>query len=258
MGGKFGIFAFAALILAACGVEALAPKEDVDFAKQYFALFQTGDYDAITAKIDPKLRDAKLRPTLEKMAGFFPQGTPIKVTLIEWNSTTPANGPRTEAFKFYYEFTYQKLLASVIFEKHGDERVVTGVYVEPAPTAAASPLSFDHLTAIKIAFLALMGIIPLFILVTLAICIRTKMSNWKWLWCFLILFGLVAFSLDWANDEVVVKPIAVLLFGAALNDTSLGASGASVSVSIPLGAILFLILRRRWRRRAVENTLQQF
>jgi hypothetical protein len=37
-----------------------------------------------------------------------------------------------------------------------------------------------------------------------------------------------------------------------------GGEGASLSLSVPLGAILFLVSRRRWRRQAVQDSVRPF
>ena len=243
------------LALAACDLEKLAAKDDVDFAKHYISLFQARDFDAIEAGLDPKLKDGALRTNLESIADYFPAEAPTKIELILFNSKSSlTGGPVTQSFRFLYHFPKQPIYMEIVFEKRGESRVVMGVHVLPPPQGQTGLLSLSDLTPVKILFLTLAIANPLFILVVLGLCITTKTLKRKWLWAIFILIGFIGVTLDWSSGEITIQPLSFMVFGAAMN----GGEGASLSLSVPLGAILFLVHRRRWRRQAVQDTVQPF
>ncbi len=257
---QFWVFLFLFAGLAACddsAVDTLAPKDDLEFAKKYVALLPARDFEAIEVKLDLKLKGPDLRATLEKIAAFFPKGSPIKVETVTWNSNL-ANSVTTETFQFQYQYPGQWLLATVVFEKHDTTIVVTGIYVAPLKQSveASSSLSLADMTVEKYVFLILAVAIPLFILFTIVVCIRTRMSRWKWLWIAFMLVGVVQITISWATGDVTIQPLSVVLLGVGLFSSA--TSGAALTISVPLGAILFLVMRGRWRRKSRRETLDQF
>ena len=68
-----------------------APAADVEFAKQYLALFATRSYPAMEMGLDPAFKDPQIRPKLMQMASLFPPGEPTSVTLIA-STTSRAAG----------------------------------------------------------------------------------------------------------------------------------------------------------------------
>jgi hypothetical protein len=239
-------FCLVVLALAACDLEKFAPKEELDFAKHYIGLFQARDFDAIEAGLDPKLKTGALLTSLQSLADYFPAEAPTKVELIHFDFISSASGT-TESFQFLYHFPKQPLQVAISFEKHDQSRLVSDIQV--APATPGSDFSLSNLTPIKIVFLVLAMAIPLFILVMLGLCISTPMLKGKWLWAIFILIGLIGITLDWTSSEITIQPLSVLLFGAAMDS----GERASLSISLPLGAILFLIYRRRWRRQAAQD-----
>jgi hypothetical protein len=83
----------------------------------------------------------------------------------------------------------------------------------------------------------------IFTLVVLVVCIRTKMKRRKWLWILFILFGFGKLSVNWATGQWGVMVLAAQLFSASGTAAFFGPW--IVSVSLPVGAVLFLINRRR-------------
>ncbi len=51
-------------------------EEEINFAKQYLAWFQSRHFDAIEDKINPKLINEQLRGKLEQIATLFPKVKP--------------------------------------------------------------------------------------------------------------------------------------------------------------------------------------
>lgn len=85
--------------------------------------------------------------------------------------------------------------------------------------------------------------VPAFILVALVVCILSRIRR-KWLWISFILLGFMQFRFDWTSGQFEVQPISFALFGASAFRQSPYAPWV-LGFAIPLGAIVFLIFRRR-------------
>ena len=85
--------------------------------------------------------------------------------------------------------------------------------------------------------------VPAFILVALVVCIRSRIRR-KWLWIIFILLGFVQFRFDWATGHFEIQPISFALFGASAFRPSPYAPWI-LGFAIPVGAIIFLVSRRR-------------
>jgi hypothetical protein len=91
--------------------------------------------------------------------------------------------------------------------------------------------------------LALAVALPIFCIYTLVVCARTRLMGRKWPWIIFILFGVGKFSLNWTSGAWGFAPLSFLLLGAGV--TAEPYMPWVVSVSLPLGALLFLSRRRR-------------
>jgi len=247
---------FAVLLLVGCDQKAAyekgLPYEDVEFAKTYLALFQARDFDAIEAKLDGRLKDAQLRGKLQQMAAAFPAGTPTNVQTIGVNTliSTKANGTTVTQVKtsVQYQFGDKWLLGTVLTEKTGGHVVVTGVNVQPLSDSLEkiNQFTFFGKGVTQYAVLSLAILSFLVIVIALILIVRTPIPKRKWLWFVFALFGVVQLTVNWTDGGLNINPFALEMFGAAAGSGGPYAP-VLVSASIPLGAVIFLLRRRKWR-----------
>ena len=110
-------------------------------------------------------------------------------------------------------------------------------------------------------FLALLIAVPIFILATIATIIRNKHMTKKWFWGIFSAFGLWGLNLNWFTGKISTKFITVTsnaegiaswnfklisfqLLGASFGKAS-QYSPYVISIGLPLGAILYWILKHR-------------
>lgn len=238
------------LVLFGCDQKAwfekFMPKEDVEFSKNYLALFQEHDFDAIEAKIDPTLKGTQLRPKLERIASVFPPGKPSDIQTV--GAQTFSNPDTTRvSLTFQYAYPGKWLLANVVLQKKEGEVVVAGITVRPLRDSLENinRFSFDGKGITHYAVFALAIAIPLAIVLVTILCIKTPIPKRKWLWVIFVLAGFVEVTLNWTDGNLTVKPISFLLFGAGFSKAS-PYGPLLLSVSIPIGAIVFLFKRKKW------------
>jgi len=237
------------LLLGGCSPQDLIDKmsspEHVAAARAYVDQLRSRDFGAISRDLDPSIRGAGAAATLQRMAGLFPPGEPRSVKLVGVQSHLNSdNAVRNMTFE--YEIGDRWLLANVALKDEGATRTIVGFNVYPR----AQSLEVEHRFTLAgkgpmhYAVLAAAIAVVLLTIYALVLCLRTAMARRKWLWLLFIAIGIGQVNLDWTTGEWTVQPAAILLLGAGAFAAPYGPW--TISVALPLGALVFLL----WRRRA--------
>ena len=247
---KILIGLLAVLAVSGCNQKAwfekLMPKEDVEFAKDYIALYQARDFESIEATIDPGLKNAELRPNLEQIAAIFPEGTPKDIQTVGFQSFRNADTCRVN-LTLQYEYPEKWLLVNVVFQKNGSDITVMGMNTNPLRDSLQNINRFTW-KGKGVRHFVIFGyavIMPLFMLYALVLCIRTPIPKRKWLWVIFILLGFGQIALNWTDGNLNITPISFQILGAGFG--KLSPYGPWLfSVSFPIGAVVFLLRRKKW------------
>jgi hypothetical protein len=229
-------------------LDRLAPDEEVEFARAYLDHLRAGRWDEIERPLAPALLGAETLSKLEEISGCFPRGEPRSVELI---GASVAKGPDWSStnLSFQYEFDDAWVAASVALKRQGGgPLVVAGVNVNRLPAS----LQRIHAFTLRgkgvghFLFLLLALLVVAVVITTLAVCVRAGDVRRKVAWAAFILSGVTAVSLNWTTGDVAFVPLTVNVPGVRAASAGPYAPWF-VSVSFPLGAVLFLATRLRRR-----------
>ena len=248
------------LALTACDQDAMFDEviqkfsaghdDEIAFAKDYIAKFPAHNFDGIDASLDPSLKNDQLHGTLKTMASFFPVGPATDIKLIGFNVSTfeDANGTRSQTdILFQYQFPDRWIVAEVVVKKTEKGFMVLGVHVSPLRDSLKNIHAFTMAgkPAANYAMLAATVVVPLFTLAVLVLCIRTPIPKRKWLWVVFILLGcFVTLKMNWTTGDTEFQLLSFQLLGASWMKSS-PYNPNVLSVSFPLGAIVFLMRRKK-------------
>lgn len=243
-------FALLSLFMPACSYdeisESFIPKEESSFAKDYLARLRAQEYDYVKSMLSPEIASQVNDELLEKMANHFRPGEPKSVKIIG-SHVNIHNGQWRGNFTFEYEFESGWNLANTALKKVGNGYEVIGLNVYQTAASQkeinAFNLSSKSVTQYSVFILAIA--VPIFILCTLIVCIRTPIPRKKWLWIVFILFGIGAIQVNWTNGAYGFQLISFQLFGASAISAGPGAPYV-LSVSVPLGALIFWLKRKKF------------
>ena len=245
------------LLLAGCSQSALLQKfaspEDQALAKNCFELLQQHRFDELEKAMDPSLQGPELHNALVKMASVVPTEEPTSITLIGAHrriSTESSGGDVT----FEYGFSGKWLLVGAAMKQQGGRTTIVGFHVTPQSAAYEEQNKFTLAgkSPVQHAVLALVVILPLFTLYTLVVCIRTKFAGRKWPWILFILFGVGKFAVNWTTGECDLSQAYIQLFSASA--AAMPPGPWILSISFPLGAVLFLIRRKKLMAPAAKTS----
>ena len=259
---RFFPMALAVFVLLGCTdqkawIQKFAPKEDDQFTRQFIDYVRDGRYDEAKAMLDSAVT-AKAGPNGLNQLHDTLQGNPVAMELLGANTTffQPLNGkPATRQSDLTYQLHFRDawVVMAFVVESNGSDRHIKGINFQPIPASLEyiNRFTIENKTPIHLVFLVACIAIPLFIIVTVVICLFSRVRL-RWLWAIFILIGFTQFQLNWSTGQAGFQPISFVLLGASFFRAGVYAP-IVFGFGIPVGAILFLALRR-WLLRKDESS----
>ena len=239
------------IVLTGCNqsnqMERKAPKEVAE-AKVYFNLLRTGHSAEVEDAFDPEMKDADFRSQFDEMVATIPTQDPARVTTIWVN---PEYGKGVLDYHIILEYTYptERLLFNVVLANEGGGSSLLGIHIRVIPESVMKTYDFRFDKGFRqYVVLAFAIILPLFSFYALTVCLRSKIGLHKWLWAIFILLGFGKFSVNWATGKFDFHLLAIQVLSAGAFAERY--SPWVISISLPLGAILFLTLHEHFARSA--------
>lgn len=236
-------------------MKAMTPAEDEQAARTYLKLLQDNKFEEVEKDLDPGIKTPNSRDLLKKMAALIPAEAPRSVKVVGSNAFR-SQGLYKSNITFEYQFPNKWLLANVAIQKKGSVSTIVGLHVNPIPDSLENLNRFKlpGKNVVQYGVLALVALVPLFTLYVLVLCIRTEIPKRKWLWIIFILLSVGKFTVNWTTGQWNFMPLAVQLFGGGAFAPLYGAW--ILSVSLPLGAFLFLLRRKGFSKVGRAETRQ--
>jgi len=162
-----------------------------------------------------------------------------------FTNTSPQGTIRTTNLSYQIHFADSWAAGNVAVGHPAGAMSVLGSHFQPIADSleTLNRFTFTGKSIIHYLVFAACIAVPAFILVALVVCIRSRIRR-KWLWIIFILLGFVQFRFDWATGHFEIQPISFALFGASAFRPSPYAPWI-LGFAIPVGAIIFLVSRRR-------------
>ena len=247
---RWGWVVVLAVVVAGCDLQRLMsevePEEESAFAKAVLEDLRTQDFDSIEAVFDPSQISADFRSQLAYVSGLFPEGEPLgapDTVGVQWHRF----GDQAQyILRYEYEFPDAWVVGTVMLKRDASGVTVTGLFLDPREVSMGElhAFSFEGKGLGQVLFLALVVAVPLFILYALVRVFRTPgLGKRKYLWAAFVLVGLVQVTLNWTTGDININPLSFQLLGAGFMSNGPYAPWV-FAVSLPVGAILFLIKHR--------------
>jgi hypothetical protein len=241
-----------AFVLAGCvdqkaWIQKFLPKDDDAFARRFIESVRNKRYDEAKTMLAREIHGGA-DVELQKMQGVVDHGAPQSLETIGCvtHYFSPVAGQPTKQVELTYQIHFSDAwaLAEIIIRSSNQGRYVAGAHFNALPTSLEflNRFSLENKTPIHLLFLVACIGVPLLIIATLVVCLFSRVRR-RWLWVIFILFGFTQFQLNWTTGQTGFQPISFLVLGASFFRAGLYAP-IVFSFGIPVGAILFLLLRR--------------
>jgi len=239
-------------LAAACAAR-LDPGQDAA-TRAVFDQLKRRDFAAIEARLQPRLRTAVTDARLQAQAALIPDAPPLAVKTIDVEVRAAPGGRLTSVTREYLYPDRLLVVSTGLREQAGQPVQIAGFNVQPFSRAALAVgrFSLAGKSSTQYFMLGLAVLIPLLLVFALAVLAADKTARWKWLWTLFILIGFMRLSVNWASGAFLFEPLGVLLLGASVSRGALDVSPWIVSISLPLGALVYL--GRVWFAPVVDET----
>lgn len=260
---KFGILYFIlffSLLFQSCTndlsyVEKMVPKEYDTFARKNINYFLHNKFDSIYYSIVPSGRNSSAISLLKNLRSLIPDSEVQQIKIVHFdnffkkilslhNSNSKNNIPNKILLQYELKINKKFFLITLILNKAKKPQIAS-FYIKPLPKSVEElyKVSFSNGTIINYIFICLAIIIIGIILYSLYLIVKTKMKR-KWLWFLFSFLGFIKISSLWGTSYIKINPFTITFLGVSFIKTNL-LTPYVLSISIPIGAIIFLIRRKK-------------
>lgn len=229
----------------------LVPKQEALFAQDYLQNLKDRNFDYTANYFSDTLKqelegqtESEVTATLEASADAFPAGK-LRSTELMGSEVNSINGVWYANFLFEYQSDQGWATAEIYIHRKEGSLLVDGFQIFPqvASLRERNAFKFWGQSPFHYLVLAAFCLVPMFIIFSLIVCIRTPIRKLKWLWILFILLGVSPITLSWATGFWEWSLLRVQLLGIVF---SAGGeyNSTAFSVGIPLGAIAFWYKRK--------------
>ena len=202
------------------------------------------------ARLDPKYLGPGIDGKLHELATAFPGGQPDSVKIVGAYTSyfSKLGSPQQGAvFNLTYEYQFRDgwVVANVVLERQHDQLVIEGLHAKRMADSLETRNAFTLKGKSTVHWLMLVLVTTdvLLCLCAFVLCLRTPIARRKWLWALFTLLGVTTLRFDWSSGHFAFQPLSVqLLSGSAMAQPY---GPWVLGLSIPLGAIWFLVMRHR-------------
>ncbi len=240
--------------------EAQAGEQITQDALQMLEYLSSGDQEGISSLVTQQVRDGLSADVISKMREYF-KGTiqNASISEITTGSLTGQNGEQVEARSAVVTVTttldeYHVNVVQVNID--GDWLFYRFNTVNASDYAATLPVKNDQSETMQGIMIALTVVFYAVIAWAIVACVKAKIKL-KWLW--IILIGLLCICLTVAgNGQAVNAGISFSIYIGTMSNALLYANGGyQLNFLIPVGAVLFLALKKKLEKNYRERQLME-
>jgi len=226
-------------------IQTLIPKDEDACARRFIEAVRAGDYPTVKQIGDfSKSNSDETARGLRDFHELLAREIPISVETVGFNAIYNQSGAgdgHKTTLLYQIKFPSGWLACDVCLDRKPNSLRVVGTHFNPLPNSleAINRFSLKGKTPGQYAFLAACIAIPIYILLTLIVCIRSQAPR-KWAWLLFILFGIVQVHLDWTSGRMGLDPFSFLLLGASAFRPGMSSFPWILSCGFPLGATVYL------------------
>lgn len=226
----------------------LVPLEQDRQAKSFLESVRDGRIQEARQMLHSSIDQADTSKGLETLRALFTQSKWVEAENIgyvkNWSNGMGQQSQTTIRLDYQIQLEKHWLAGTIVLLDEPTSRKIISARFNPitASLETINALTLSGKGPFHYLILPLAALVPIFCLITLVLCIRTRLRR-KWLWILFIVLPVGKLSLNWSTGELGYQLLAFQLFGASLMKSGLYAPWL-MGVSFPLGAVIFLLNRK--------------
>jgi hypothetical protein len=232
------------LALVGCAGAGLTASQDAEL-RGVFTQVRLGRIAEAEARFDPRFSRPQLAQTLTGLASVVPKSPPTSVRLLASSHIETHLG---QAYLATYEYGYPDrylIVRTGIFRPPVGQPVVNTFYIDVTPMNAvrANAFTLTGKSPRQYGFLALAALSPLIVVIALISLAASLRVRGKVFWMAGMVIGLGALTMNWTTGAIGVRPLFLDPFGLWILHADTPAAPWLITASLPLVALIYLLLR---------------
>lgn len=243
------------LLLQACvpeDISGFVPEEKQLFAQQQIAKISRSNYQQFLSYLTADSRSQMKPEMLYQIQEAIPKTAPKSIELVGYNFhqlTSIKRGTQSsEVFTFQYQYPEKWLLISIAFvtqENQPTQIATFNIQYLENDLKEINKVTFLDAPITNIPFTLIAASMPFFMLGMVFLCYKTPIPKRKWVWYIFIIVGFLPLTLNWTTGGVFINPLSIQFLGSGFMWSSIY-TPLTITTSIPVGALVFLIKRDKW------------
>lgn len=230
-------------------VRGVVPADCDAFGRRLIVDAEAGKTDAILSYVEPQFRNASAVRGLNKGAALAKPVSGGTVELIRFGSSAEQCG-----LLYLVQRADQRVVVDEAFARSGGNFKLESFYftqITPKMLAQnALTLAGRNVGHWTFAILTIADL--LFVAGVLYLCALARYVRFRWLWLLAILVGIIRFTMNWTTGEASVQPISFNFPPAGASEPII-LGPWFVYLDVPVGAILFLVFRKKLTQEREER-----
>jgi hypothetical protein len=238
--------------------EKMIPTEELDFATSFIGLMRQGKFDEVSPHLSGNVKKTIFDNSAKTLSLFRrTEGLPQQFIACHVSSSTQNRDSQNNVdVTIQWALGPKTVLANLAWSSLGEDRIIQKFSIQALPEGlqGLNAWNLQEKGLTHWIFLALALTIPMFIIFTLAVLLKTKVQSKRWLWAIFILVGFWQHTLNWTTGEITGlfmgtsnQILSIQLLGAGFGRDN-DFSPLLLTVCVPLGALLFWF--QRWNQNA--------
>jgi len=253
------IAALLLVLFSGCSVMDLVPKEEDKLCRDYIALLKSGNVEEAAKQLDESIKTPDINEKLLQVAKVIDIGEIEEIKVLNFNYKTNIKNTNKVNYELEYEICYKDAFVHGYFSlvKENGKTTFLGVRFTPlkGPLEEMGKFTMAGKSIPHYSILILVVIAAGFSIYMFVLLLKSNFSK-KWLWGIFILIGFTKITVYWNSTDIFFEPLTIQLLSAGSFKANSLAPWA-VSVSIPLGAIIFYyILNKREKEKAAQAKMK--
>jgi len=242
------------LSLSGCGsklvIKMITPEDSEKFAREFLHALRDGDFEKVMNRLNSGSIEPETEAKLKKASEQLNSGKIISMEVVNVKFTGTFMGTVKRSFISYeIKMDNKWMIANIVVEApdNGDLSII-GIYVEPKEKSLAQINTFTlsgktYPYYLMIVFSTLFSILTIYAFV---ICLISKIKS-KVFWLWFIVLGVGNLTINWTTGQFESGIVSLAqLWLPAFRESLYGPW--LVSVSLPAGAIIFLLIHGMKRK----------
>lgn len=227
----------------------ILPKHIKKFSVTFIDSLANGNIDYCFNQLEDSIKTYENKKLMRKVHEYIKNKELVDFSLVGYESSVLLNdSEKKDTYKLRFEYVYNDvwIYYKINIKETNSRMLLQGFYLMPTDKSLKelNRFTLKGKRLIHFVFLAVMALIPIFIVFSVYKCITLPLKH-KALWVIFMIISFIAIRINWTSGDIGIQLINVSVFGAGYYSRSGIVEPWMLKFTLPIGTIIFWIFKNR-------------